>query len=185
MVLRRISRTLISFSRPTIAWVALVIFIIFSAVVLPGQSTSAEAYIGSVGSPDLSLFYSSSDLYQMAQQYGPEGRNAYVRARFSFDLIFPIIYTFFLVTAISWLSGSIIPKDSSWRILNLVPIVGMLFDLLENTAASIVISHFPTPSPISAYLAPVFTFLKWAFVGSSFLILAIFWVFLLFTRKKK
>ena len=184
MFLHRLSRTLVEFSKASITLAALVIFLIFSAVALPSQSAAADAYSGCSGSPDLSLFYSPNDLYQMAEQYGSAGRDTYVRARFSFDLVFPIIYTLFLVTAISWILSTIIPEASPWRMLNLTPIMGMLFDFLENTTASIVISRYPALSPIFANLAPIFTFLKWVFVGGSFLILFISWLASLFARKK-
>ena len=120
----------------------------------------------------------------MAEQYGSAGRDAYVHARFTFDLVFPIIYTLFLATAISWILDTITPEVSPWRVLNLAPIPGMLFDFFENTAASIVISRYPALSLISANLAPVFTFLKWVFVGGSFLILFISGLTSLFARKK-
>jgi hypothetical protein len=184
MFLQGLSRTLVKFSKTSITLTALVIFLIFSAVVLPGQSAAVDSYSGSTGSPDLSLFYSSHDLYQMAEQYGSAGREAYVHARFSFDLVFPIIYTLFLVTAISWLLGTITSEASQWRMLNLAPILGMLFDFLENITASIVINRYPALSPVSANLAPVFTFLKWVFVGGSFLILFISGLASLFARKK-
>ena len=184
MFLRRLSRTLGTFSKNWVTLAALVIFLIFSVVVLPGQSAAMDAYSGSAGSPDLSLLYTSHDLYQMAEQYGSDGRDAYVRARFSFDIVFPIIYTVFLVTAISWILGIITTKTSQWRMLNLVPILGMLFDFLENTTASIVISRYPASSPISANLTPVFTFLKWVFVSGSFLILLISGLVRFFARNK-
>jgi hypothetical protein len=184
MFLRRLSQTLVEFSKTRITLATLGIFLIFSAVVLPDQSAAAAAYSGSSGSPDLSLFYSPNDLYQMAEQYGSAGRVAYVHARFSFDLVFPIVYTLFLATAISWILGIITPEASPWRMLNLVPILGILFDFLENITASIVISRYPALSPISANLAPIFTFLKWVFVGGSFLILFISGLVSLFARKK-
>ena len=184
MLFSRLSRTLVKFSKASITLAALVIFLIFSVVVLPGESSAAAVYSGSSGSPDLSLLYSPNDLYQMAELYGSAGRDAYVRARFSFDLVFPIIYTLFLVTAISRILGIITPEASPWRMLNLVPILGMLFDFLENISASIVISRYPAQSPIFANLAPVFTFLKWAFVGGSFLILFVSGLASLFTHKK-
>jgi len=185
MIPNRISRKLIKFSKRKITLVALVVFLIFSVVVLPRQSAAVDAYSADLGSPDLSLFYSPSDLYRMAEQYGSAGRDAYVRARFSFDLIFPIIYTFFLVTAISRALGTLFPEASQWQLLNLAPIVGMLLDFLENITASIVIGRYPTPSPLSANLAPVFTFLKWVFVGGSFLILFISGFSIIFTHKNK
>ena len=42
--------------------------------------------------------YSTSDLYEMAQSYGADGRGLYVKARFTFDLVWPLVYTLFLVT---------------------------------------------------------------------------------------
>jgi len=181
---RKLSRTFIAFSINNITLAALMIFLIFVTVVLPNQSATAATYSGSTGSPDLSLFYTSHDLYQMSEQYGSGGRDAYVHARFSFDLVFPLIFTFFLVTAISWLLGRITSETSPWRMLNLIPIPGMLFDFLENITASVVMHRFPALSPISASLAPVFTFFKWVFVGSSFLILLISGLVRLFTYKR-
>ena len=124
MFLRKLSRSFISISSNNITLTALVIFLIFSTAVLPKQSAAVDIYSGNTGSPDLSLFYTSRNLYQMAEQYGSAGRGAYVHARFSFDLIFPLIFTFFLVTSISWILGVNTPKTSPWRILNLTPLLG-------------------------------------------------------------
>ncbi len=181
---RKLSCSFIDISTNNITLAALVVFLIFSAAVLPKQSAAIDIYSGSAGWPDLSLFYTSRDLYQMAEQYGSAGRDAYVHAHFSFDLVFPFIYTFFLVTAISWIFGVNTPETSPWRILNLTPLLAILFDFLENITISIVMSRYPTLSPISASLAPIFTFLKWVFVGGSFLILLISGLTGLFARKK-
>lgn len=115
----------------------------------------------------------------MAEIYGDEGRAAYLGARWTFDLAFPIVYTFFLVTAISWLLNKILPMDSRWRILNLVPVAAMVLDFLENTATSLVMARYPLHCPPGELLAPVFTPLKWLLVGASFLILITSALFLL------
>lgn len=92
-------------------WVALFglfIFIAFLGWVLPDQAArSEEAYTEGVGSPDSSFYYTASDLYQIAEAYGAEGREAYVRDRFGFDVIWPLAYTLFLATAVSWLFGKL------------------------------------------------------------------------------
>jgi hypothetical protein len=107
----------------------------------------------------------------MAEMYGEAGREAYVRARFTFDVIWPLIYTLFLSTAISWLYGRFISPGSAWRYLNLAPVVGMLFDFLENISTSLVMYRYPQPTPLIAGAAPVFTFLKWLFIITSFVLL--------------
>jgi hypothetical protein len=154
-----------------IALLAFLFFLLFSGLTLPKESAKVEDYSGGKGSADTTLFYSASDLTQMAEAYGKDGRNAYLKARWTFDLVFPLVYTFFLVTASSYFLGKSFPENSSFRLLNLIPLTAMIFDFLENTAVSLVMWRYPVPCPPGLVLAPVFTPLKWLLVASSFLIL--------------
>jgi hypothetical protein len=149
----------------------LIIFLFFSVLVLPGQSTKANVYGEDVGSPDLSLFYTAQELYDMAEAYGEEGRQAYIQERFTFDLIWPIMYTLFLTTAISWLFIRAISPYSWLRITNLVPILGMIFDYLENISTSLVMGRYPAQTAIIDSLATIFTLLKWVFIVGAFILL--------------
>ena len=158
----------------TNGWVALstlVVFLLFSALVLPGQSAVSETNAGDAGSPDTSLYYSADDLYHMAELYGEQGRAAYVKARYTFDVIWPVVYTVFLSTAISWVYGRAFTPASRWQRANLAPVLGALFDYLENLAASVVMVRYPDRTPVVDTLAPVFTLVKWVFVGGSFVLL--------------
>ena len=160
--------------RVTGGWVvllALAVNLLFSALVLPNQASSVEVISGGAGTPDLSLYYSTDDLYRMAEAYGERGREAYVRARFTFDLIWPLVYTLFLTTAITWLYGLSLARDSRWRRANLAPVVGALLDYLENIATSVVMLRYPDRTPVIDTLASVFTLAKWIFVGGSFVLL--------------
>ena len=160
--------------RVSSAWVALstlAIFLLFSALVLPRQAASAEEGAGGVGSPDTSFHYSPDDLYRMAEAYGERGRAAYVRARFTFDVIWPLVYTLFLATAISWVFSRACALESLWQRANLAPVLGALFDYLENVSASIVMFRYPAQTPVVEILTPVFTSVKWVFVSGSFVLL--------------
>ena len=160
--------------RVSTGWVALsalLIFLLFSALVLPQQATKAEQETGSSDSPDTSFFYSPSDLYRMAEAYGEQGRQAYIRARFTFDLVWPLVYTLFLTTSISWVLGKAFAPDSRWQRANLGPLLGALFDYLENLSTSLVMLRYPEQTAVVDALAPVFTALKWLFLGASFLLL--------------
>lgn len=181
----KLSRFLYGYSRGWVALAALVLFLVFSALTLPGQSAMAEDYSQGTGSPDTSLFYNGRELYHMADMYGEEGRAAYLKARWTFDLAFPLVYTFFLVTAISWLLNKALPQDSRWRLLNLVPVAAMILDFLENTATSLVMARFPVPCPPGELLAPIFTPLKWLFVGGSFVLLLVGLSLFLIVRGRK
>ena len=167
---QRISEGLHRVSTGRVALAAMVIFLLFTALVLPRQSGAGA---GDVGSPDTSFYYSREELYRMAEAYGVQGRAAYVRARLTFDVIWPIVYTAFLGTAISWLTPRAFGPGSPWRRANLAPVLGALFDYLENLSTSLVMVRYPDRTPVVDTLAPIFTLVKWIFVGGSFVLLFI------------
>lgn len=172
-MLKNISNSLQKVSKGWLTLTALVVFLLFTALVLPQQSAKADRETGGVGSPDTTFFYSTNDLYRFAEEYGQAGRAAYVRARGTFDVVWPLVYTFFLVTGISWLSMRAFPPHSRWQILNLVPVMAMLFDFLENGCASMVMLRYPQLSPLAAALAPPASVIKWALVMGSFVLLLV------------
>ena len=172
-ILRKLSLWLYSISTGWVALAGLIIFLLFTGLVLPAQSTGSGEISGEAGSPDMSFFYSSQELYEMAEAYGEQGRSAYIRVRFTFDLIWPLVYTLFLCTAISWIFARAFSPESGWRWVNLAPILGMVLDYAENISTSLVMYRYPILTNLVATLAPLFTAVKWIFVGGSFILLLI------------
>lgn len=170
-MLKSLSGFLYRISNKWVVIVSVFIFLLFMASILPSQSAKAETYSDEAGSPDTSLYYTPDDLYNMAESYGETGRQAYIRARFTFDLIFPFVYGFFLTALISWIGNRLIQQTNRLRLINLFPSFGMIFDFLENISTSIVMTQYPSRATVTAYLATVFTFVKWIFVGGSFALL--------------
>jgi hypothetical protein len=146
------------------------IMIGFMVFVLPAQSETADQISGGAGSPDLSFYYSPEVIYRFAEAYGPEGRQAYIRARWSFDLIFPMVYASFLGVGISWLFQQLPNWPETWKYANLLPVMGCIFDILENSGTSLVMASYPAHQPVWSILASISTPVKWSFVTSSFLI---------------
>ncbi len=169
--MRKLSNWLQQRSRGWVAAMATSIFILFMILILPQQAVEAERAAGGAGSPDTSFFYNADDLFQFAEAYGEEGRAAYVRARWTFDLIYPLVYTFFLITTLSWLYSYATPGGSPWRLVNLLPLLGMAFDYLENTAATVVMLRYPEMVLLAARITPILSLVKWFFVMASFLML--------------
>jgi len=179
----RFSATL---QRRATGWVTLlatVVFILFTALALPRQAAEAEIASGGAGSPDTSFWYTPTDLYQIADAYGPAGRQAYLRARWTLDLVWPVVYTVFLSLTISWVYRRAFAVESRWQLTNLVPVAGMLLDYLENSATSLVMARYPALTPGMAHLAPLFTLTKWVFVNGSFVFLLIGVVAALWRRR--
>jgi hypothetical protein len=156
-----------------VALAGVVLFLVFTAIVLPNQAAQSEDYTGDAGSPDQSFFYTPEDLYRMAEAYGPGGRQAYITARFTFDLVWPLVYLIFLGTSLGWLCGKLFEPYSRWRSWVSLPLLGALFDYLENIAAAIVMARYPGSSPVAAAAAPIFTVLKWSMIGFSFLVVLV------------
>jgi hypothetical protein len=148
----------------------LILFLVFTATVLPYQSKLARAQSGETA-PDTSFFLTVKELYEIANSYGDDGRVAYVRARFTFDLIWPIVYTLFLASGISWLYSRSFNLESIIQRVNLVPVIGMVLDYIENITASIVMLRYPERTPLVDLATVIVTPVKWVFVGGSFIIL--------------
>ena len=167
----KLSNWFLKISTSPLTLACLVIFLVFSALVLPDQVAKVEVYSGEVGQPDRSFFYTAEDLYHFADTYGPLGRASYLRALFTFDLIFPLVYLAFLVTAISWLIKRVDLGWNRWGRLNLLPVAATIFDFLENISAAIVMARYPRTTTVIDHLAGVFTLLKWIFIGASLIAL--------------
>ena len=150
--------------------ISLVIFMVFLTMILPQVSVTSRQVTGTSTSPDTSFWYSAEELYSIAETYGEAGRAYYIRSRFTFDVVWPLVYGFFLVSALTLLYRSF-PKDGYWRRTNLLPAGAVILDYLENSAASIVMFRFPAPTPVIAELTPFFTLFKWLFLYAGFLLL--------------
>jgi hypothetical protein len=172
-VFNRFSSWLYRVSTGWVTFSGLLIFLVFSVLVLPGQAAQATDELGDIGSPDLSLYYTPEQLYQLADSYGADGREAYILTRFSFDLVWPLVYTIFLGTALSWTGSRAWIGTTRLRNANLAPILGMLFDFLENLTTSLVMVRYPAKTIMVDVLAPIFTFLKWILIGASFALLVV------------
>lgn len=166
-----ISDRLCRVARGWVVLAAVGVFVVFLAVVLPRQAAQADRDTGDAGSPDSSFIYTPANLYGFAEQYGASGRAAYIRARFTFDVVWPLVYAAFLSTSISWVYRRAFNTYRVWRRMNLAPVLGMLFDYGENMSTSLVMARYPARTPVVDVLAPTFTAVKWIFVNGSFVLL--------------
>ena len=184
MMIARISNLLVRVSTNRVTLAGLLIFVLFTAFVLPKQASQGKQADQQAGTPDLSLYYTSAELYRIAESYGEAGRGDYLRVRFTFDLFWPLVYTFFLATTLSWLFSRAFPPSSAWLYANLAPLVAMILDFAENIFTSIIMLRYPQPTPIIAELAGFLTFAKWIFVTLSFVLLVVGSIAILSHRRK-
>jgi hypothetical protein len=147
---------------------SLLIFMSFIIFILPQEAAKSEAF-GLMESIDTSFIYTADDLYRIADGYGEEGRAFYIRQRFTFDLIWPVAYTQFLLIASAYFYKKTKLLKASYLLY--ASLIAAGFDYLENIMASIVLFRFPQTTPIIADMTGIMTLLKWSTLSVSFLIL--------------
>jgi membrane protein implicated in regulation of membrane protease activity len=54
-----------------------------------------------------------------------------------------------------------------------MPVLGVLFDYLENVATSLVMLRYPAQTPVVDVLAPALTMAKWVLIYVSFVLLLV------------
>ena len=186
-MLIKISNWLLKISTTWLMIASLLAMVLFMIFILPAQAAGSSSETGTERSPDTSFFYTPDDLYQMAQEYGPNGRQAYIQARWSFDLVFPLVYTAFLALGISWFFQRLEGWGNFWKLTNLIPVLGGFFDLLENTATSLVMGRYPAETWLIASAASLFTPVKWILVSAGFFpyfLLGFSWLFQQLPKRK-
>lgn len=146
-----------------ILMISSIVFGVFMVVVLPMISYINQRYIGVSFSPDTSFFYTSHHFYQMIDLYGDQGRNLYIIIRWTFDLIYPLVYGLFLIMVLYHVHMN---KSKAMTLL-WFPLLGVIFDYGENIVATILIGVFPKQLNALVYMMQVFSLLKWLFIGLS------------------
>jgi len=133
----------------------LLLFVAFSAGIMPAMEADIKALSDGVGVLDLQFYYSPETARSMLESYGPEGIRLYLMAQWSVDLVFPIIAGLLFSTCLCWLGAK------NWWLLG--PILTAA-DWTENIFITILLLRFPIFSQETAWAACIFTMLKWGTV---------------------
>ncbi len=136
---------------------------LFMLVVLPFEASLFASKTDGLTMPDTRLFYDADWLLALANDLGRSGRHYYVITRIRFDILWPLVYGFFFITTLALLW-----RNYGFRLLLLwLPLVGVGFDLLENTVVSIVFMVYPHELRWLAHVAGFVTLFKWLAIGTT------------------
>lgn len=172
-MLKKISETIRKYAN---GWLVLILFAgeaFFNAVILPNQQAKMEASSGGIGPIDLQLFYTPEKVYSMVESYGEAGRASYRTFLLTGDIIYPIVYTLFFSLFITWLFQRGFPPKSKMQALNVVPLGGWLFDLLENLGIATMLSVFPSTPDALAWITAIATLIKWLFAAATIVLMLV------------
>jgi len=141
--------------------------LLFILLVLPKVSAYTAIAIGGEGSPDTELLYSGETLYNIAGSYGMAGRRLYILLRWTFDLIWPMVYGVCLISLSISLTHTI--KHRVIKKMYLLPMGAVVFDYLENTFVTIVMLIYPQKLITIGTIASYASLLKWLWLSLAFI----------------
>jgi len=146
--------------------VIVVIFLLFTSIVLPYIAGLTTRLIGVSESPDTGFGLTLNDLYFIRSEYGAYGRKVYIIMRYTFDIVWPIVYTSFLVVVFAYLGRNLNLKVG-YKILYL-PLIAVLFDFLENISATIFMAKYPKQADFFGMMTLSSSMIKWGLIGLCF-----------------
>ncbi|MDX9957827.1 MAG: hypothetical protein RBT68_05220 [Spirochaetia bacterium] len=161
-------------ARPLVFGFSVAVLALFMATILPAKAADAASYTPAGAAFDTSFFYTPAQAIEKVGLYSPEARSAYVYDRWTFDVAWPLVYGFFLLSG--WAFGLALLKpagskgkagslDASSRTRwLLVPALAVVFDFVENTAVTVLMLAYPAAPLAVAAVASAGTLIKWVFV---------------------
>ena len=147
--MKRVSDWLYEFSSAYTCSIAILLYAGFILFVMVPQAEDMLRLTGDWGAPDGHYFYTPAGL----------------------DPLWALVYTLFLVTLLSVALRRVLPPGDPRRLLNLVPLIPMLADLVENLLGIMLVSRYPAQLISLAWLTSAVTTLKWTILGLAHLIL--------------
>lgn len=127
-----------------------------------------KSITGGIGVLDMEVFYTPDQAYAFLAAMGEAGRSFELTHIIPLDLLVPFFYALFLSTFITWLLHRWLPVGSGWHRLNVVPVIGALFDYLENLGIIAMLLVWPVQVQGVAPITMAATFLKFAFSALAF-----------------
>ena len=103
--------------------------------------------------------------------------------RWTFDVIWPVVYTGFLLVTTAYLAKKIDCKFKE-KVLY-IALVAMMFDFLENIIATSVMMIYPTRLDFLIYMLISASILKWVILSGAFVLLGLLLIRVVFRSKKK
>jgi hypothetical protein len=157
------------------------VFIFFSIIVLPSMFYWMVQVTGITTSPDTNLILSLKTYYFIREEYGMIGRRLYIVQRYTFDLVWPFIYTIFLLGLLGALNTHFRVNDR----LYILPIIAMIFDFIENILATIFMVVYPETVNTLLYFLMVITIIKWILITVVTIVISSEMVNVLLKKHKK
>jgi hypothetical protein len=142
---------------------ALALFLVFNAGLLPVAGARLEAYSGGIGPLDLRAGYTPAEAYAALAAYGEQGRLFYLIVELTLDVLYPLAYAVFFSLTIAYCLGLVLPAEHALQRAALLPWAGLLADYLENAGLAWLLLNYPNRLDGLAATTSLVTVVKWLF----------------------
>src|SRR5688500_4743139 len=122
---------------------ALAVFVVINAGILPVAGARIETLSGGIGPLDLRVAYTPAEAYAALAAYGDEGRQLYLLIELTVDLIYPLAYAVVFSLTIVFCLRQVLPANHTLQRAALLPWVAMLADYVENAGISWMLLNYP------------------------------------------
>lgn len=145
-------------------WVILLFFLfIVSFTMMNGDIIGEKKmmeYSNGIGILDKEFNYTPEKAYDILDSQGEQGREMYKDLIIYQDFLFPIIYTLFWLSLITYLFSKWFKNEKIIKLISLIPLLGGVFDWLENISILNMLINYPSKAYNLAALANTFTTIK-------------------------
>ena len=163
-----------------------ILFLIFPFFLFPHYQGRMAEFAGQDVMPlDSRFSYTYDEVKNDFDKLGSEGRNTYRFVIANVDMPFPLIYGPLFILVLAWLLKKISGKDSGWIFLALFPLIGIMFEFLENFNTLSMLDSYPAITEEAVSWGQQMTRLKHLFLMASVAFMPVLGVILLFKTMKR
>jgi len=156
----------------------LIVFLIYSRTVFPSNKFEK------IDVPDLKVYYGSEKLYSMLEKMENKQLTDYKSYLISLDIVYPIIYGLLFISLLLTLGNRIKINQRKLKLILIIPLISIIFDILENLTNYHIISQLPDRVSISS-ISGFFTLIKWVSIFVSILFILSYSIRLLLEKIKE
>lgn len=139
------------------------LFAVFSFYLFPKyQARLSEAAGEQVTLLDTRFSYATDEVRLLFDKLGTEGRDIY-KGVVGIDMVYPLVYGILFILILAWLLKSITRPGSQWLMLAMLPVLGVLFDYLENINTLKLLNRYPDISADAVAWGEKMTLMKHSF----------------------
>ena len=149
------------------------IFLAYLLLVMLAKATGFEVTGSTIKSLGTSFGFDQADIREFLAARSDNMIEAYIRFNQIWDTLFGLTYGLMYVV---WVSVLFKPLAHKTGLLNLLPLVQVLFDWLENYQLAVIAKQYLADGLIAssnAQLASVFSMIKWACSGLTYLLILV------------